>query len=41
MEENVTTEDCATMIHQTRASGLWIAAAMRHDVDAPTAPTWT
>ncbi|WP_329260475.1 family 65 glycosyl hydrolase [Actinoallomurus sp. NBC_01490] len=35
MEENVTTEDCAIMIHRTRVSGLSIAAAMQHDVDAP------
>jgi hypothetical protein len=39
MEENVATEDCAIMIHQTRACGLWIAAAMHHDIDAPTTPT--
>src|SRR5258708_11130618 len=35
MEENVTSQNGSVMIHRTRASRLWIAAAMRHDVDAP------
>ncbi|HEX6471113.1 MAG TPA: glycosyl hydrolase family 65 protein [Streptosporangiaceae bacterium] len=35
MEENVTTDDHAIMLHRTRASGLLVAAAMRHDLDAP------
>jgi alpha,alpha-trehalose phosphorylase len=35
VEENVASHDDTVMVHRTRASQLWVAAAMRHDVDAP------
>jgi alpha,alpha-trehalose phosphorylase len=35
LEENISSRDTTVMIHQTRASRLRVAAAMRHDVDGP------